>query len=151
MDCLSAANDREALLPLLALIKTFEGCRLTPYLCPAGILTCGWGATGAGVFPGVVWTQDQANLRLNRDAALFLTGTKALCPDLYGARLGAIADFSYNLGLGKLRSSTLRKRLNNGEFDKAVDELRRWNKAAGRILPGLVRRREAEILLLLSA
>lgn len=141
------ANDQEALDHLIPLIKLFEGCHLTPYLCPAGVLTCGWGSTGNGVLPGQKWTQEQADARLKHDAAAFLAGAKKLCPGLDGPRLAAIADFAYNLGLGKLKASTLRKRLNDGEFEKAVSELRRWNRASGRILAGLVRRREAEVRL----
>lgn len=132
---------------LLRLIRQFEGCRLLPYYCPAGVLTCGWGATGAGVYPGQRWTQQQADKRLESDALDFLRRAQSLCPDLTGPRIAAIADFAYNLGLGSLRSSTLRKRLNSGDFASALIELRRWNRAGGRILPGLIRRREAEALL----
>lgn len=136
---------------LLRLVRQFEGCKLTPYYCPAGVLTCGWGATGAGVYPGAPWTQAQADARLESDALKFLRGTKALCPELEGHRLAAVADFAYNLGLGNLRGSTLRKRLNSGDYAAALVELRKWTRAGGRILPGLIRRREAEARLFLQS
>lgn len=131
---------------LYSLIRRFEGCRLVPYLCPAGVWTCGWGSTGADVFPGRAWTQDYADKRMEADALKFARGTLALCPDLRGDKLCAIADFAYNLGLGALRGSTLRKRLNAGDEVGAVAELAKWVNGGGRRLPGLVRRRAAEAL-----
>lgn len=129
---------------LYGLIKRFEGCKLVPYLCPAGIWTAGWGSTGLDVFPGRAWTQAYADARLAQDAERFAVGTLALCPRLDGDRLAAIADFAYNAGLGRLKSSTLRKRLNAQEFEAAKVELRKWVNAAGRKLPGLIIRRETE-------
>jgi lysozyme len=136
------------LAALYALIKRFEGCRLTPYLCPAGVWTCGWGSTGPDVFPGRAWTQEYADARLDRDAHSFAVGTLVLCPALAGDNLCAIADFAYNLGLARLKASTLRRRINVGDFEAAKIELRKWVNAGGRKLPGLVLRREAECLLL---
>lgn len=132
---------------LYALIRRFEGCRLVPYLCPAGVWTCGWGSTGADVFPNRAWTQDYADARLAQDAVRFARGTAALCPGLRGERLAAIADFAYNLGLGRLKASTLRRRLNAGDYAGARQELRKWVRGGGRVLPGLVLRREAEAAL----
>jgi lysozyme len=129
---------------LYALIRRFEGCRLVPYLCPAGVWTCGWGSTGPDVMPGRPWTQDYADRRLQNDALRFARGTLALCPSLAGGSLAAIADFSYNLGLGKLRASTLRKRINAGDLPGAIAELMKWTRGGGRVLPGLVARRAAE-------
>lgn len=71
-----------------------------------------------------------------------------LCPALAGDNLCAIADFAYNLGLARLKASTLRRRINVGDFEAAKIELRKWVNAGGRKLPGLVLRREAECLLL---
>lgn len=133
---------------LYALIRRFEGCRLVPYVCPAGVWTCGWGSTGADVFPGRAWTQEYADARMAQDARRFALGTIALCPGLSGDRLSAIADFAYNLGLGRLKASTLRKRLNSGEFEGAKAELAKWVRGGGRVLPGLVLRRAAEGLYL---
>lgn len=138
----------EQLATLYSLIRRFEGCRLMPYICPAGVWTCGWGSTGLDVFPGREWTQEYADKRLEQDALKFAHGTLTLCPALDGERLCAIADFSYNLGLGRLKASTLRRRLEEGRWDAARDELRRWVYGGGRKLPGLVLRREAEAALL---
>lgn len=133
---------------LHVLIRRFEGCRLMPYICPAGVWTCGWGSTGPDVVPGQRWTQEYADRRMLLDADRFARSTLALCPDLSGDALCAIADFSYNLGIGRLKASTLRKRINAGDFDGAATELRKWVNGGGRKLPGLVLRREAEIALL---
>lgn len=137
-----------SLFKLYILIRRFEGCKLMPYLCPAGVWTCGWGSTGHDVVPGVRWTQEYADQRMLIDAAHFARETKKLCPDLEGDKLCAIADFSYNLGLGRLRSSTLRRKLNAGDIEGAVIEMKKWVKGGGKILPGLVLRRVAEIDLL---
>ena len=139
------AND---LTLLYALIKRFEGCKLVPYLCPAGVWTCGWGSTGADVFPGRTWTQAYADQRLASDALRFASGTMVLCPELRGARLCAITDFSYNLGLERLKHSTLRRKLNAGDWAGATRELAKWVNGGGRVLPGLVTRRAAEGALL---
>lgn len=136
------------LAALYSLIKRFEGCHLTPYICPAGVWTCGWGSTGPDVFPGRAWSQEYADYRLNLDALKFARGTRALCPRLEGDRLSAIADFAYNLGLGRLRGSTLRRRLNEDDMAAARAELGKWVNGGGRRLPGLVLRRAAEGALL---
>ena len=136
------------LATLYALIKRFEGCYLMPYLCPAGVWTCGWGSTGRDVFPGRSWTQEYADQRLEQDAIRFAVGVLKLCPHLAGARLCAIADFAYNLGLGNLGASTLLKRLRSERWEDARREIRRWVYAGGRKLRGLVLRREAEAALL---
>jgi lysozyme len=141
----------ERLAAFFTLAKHFEGCHLTPYYCPAGVLTCGWGSTGPDVFPGKPWSQEYADMRLGQDAIRFAAGTLAACPGLAqesDARLSAITDFAYNLGLGRLRASTLRIRINAGQWDKAGTELRRWVYGGGRKLRGLVLRRKAEAALL---
>lgn len=133
---------------LYKLIRRFEGCKLMPYVCPAGVWTCGWGTTGPDVFPGRPWTQEYADMRLERDAVLFARGTLAACPGLHGEALCAVADFSYNLGLGRLQASTLRRKLNAGDMEGARDELLKWVRGAGRVLPGLVVRRHCEAAML---
>lgn len=133
---------------LYVLVRRFEGCKLTPYLCPAGVWTCGWGSTGPDVFPGRTWTQEYADYRLQLDAVRFARGTLALCPRLTGDAFCAIADFAYNLGLGRLQASTLRRRLNEGDWEAAKVELRKWVNGGGRRLSGLVLRREAEASML---
>jgi lysozyme len=129
---------------LYVLIRRFEGCRLVPYICPAGVWTCGWGSTGPDVFPGRAWTQEYADQRLEQDGVRFARGTIILCPGLTEDRLCAITDFAYNLGLGRLKASTLRRRLNESAWERARVELRKWINGGGRVLPGLVLRREVE-------
>ena len=136
------------LFRLYILIRKFEGCRLMPYYCPAGVLTCGWGSTGPDVFPGKPWTQEYADKRLEVDAARFAKATLLLCPSLEGDSLSAIADFAYNLGTGRLKASTLRRKLNAGDLEGAKQELMKWTRGGGRVLPGLVARRAAEAALL---
>jgi len=136
------------LADLYMLIRRFEGCRLMPYLCPAGVWTCGWGSTGADVFPGKPWTQEYADRRMQLDALKFAKGTLLACPGIQGRQLSAIADFAYNLGLGALRGSTLRKRVLAEDWDAVRHELGRWVRGGGRVLPGLVLRRAAEAALL---
>jgi lysozyme len=100
------------------------------------------------VFPGRVWTQEYADRRMAMDALKFARGTLLACPGLAGDRLSAIADFAYNCGLGNLKASTLRRRVNEGNFDAAKTELARWVRGGGKVLPGLVIRRAAEAQLL---
>lgn len=133
---------------LYILIRKFEGCRLMPYWCPAGVLTCGWGSTGQDVYPGKPWSQDYADRRMEMDAARFAKAAFLLCPALADDSLSAIADFAYNLGIGRLKASTLRRKLNAGDIEGAKLELSKWTKGGGRILPGLVARRAAEAALL---
>lgn len=137
------------LAALYTIIKQFEGCKLTPYICPAGVWTCGFGSTGPDVVPGKPWTMEYAEQRLQIDAAKFARATLLLCPNLSGDSLSAIADFAYNLGIGRLKSSSLRRKLNAGDWDVAGDELRKWVNGGGRKLPGLVARREVERAILL--
>lgn len=133
---------------LLALIRRFEGCHLTPYLCPAGVWTCGWGSTGPDVFPGRSWTQQYADRRLTLDAARFARGALLLCPEAKGMDVPALADFAYNLGLARLQASTLRVRYNAGDVEAARAELQKWVYGGGKKLRGLVIRRAAEAELL---
>ena len=135
---------------LYELVRRFEGLRLRAYLCPAGVWTCGYGSTGPDVGPSTAWTLPQADARMRADVATFVRGTLALCPGLSGAKLAAAADFAYNLGLTRLAGSTLRRRINAGDWEGAAAELRRWVRGGGRVLPGLVLRREAEARLLLG-
>lgn len=133
---------------LYTLIRRFEGCRLIPYLCPAGVWTCGWGSTGSDVFPGQAWTQDYADARMRQDALKFAQGSLVLCPMLRGNALCAIADFAYNLGLGNLKASTLRRKINAQDWVGVATELRKWVRGGGRVLLGLAVRRDAESALL---
>jgi lysozyme len=135
-------------IALYELIRRFEGCRLRPYYCPAGVLTCGFGSTGPDITLATVWTLEQATTRMRIDAERFASGTLMMCPGLADKRLAAIADFAYNLGLTRLKGSTLRRRILAGDWDGARDELRKWVRGGGRVLPGLVLRRAAEVAML---
>lgn len=133
---------------LYELIRRFEGCRLTAYRCPTGVWTCGFGATGPNIGPSTTWTLAQATERMRADARRFTAGTLAMCPGLEGDRLAAIADFAFNLGLTRLRGSTLRRCVLARDWASASKELGRWVHGGGRMLPGLVLRRAAEAALL---
>ena len=136
----------------LGLIKKFEGCKLRAYKCPAGIWTIGWGATGPGIREGVVWTQAQADERLAQDVEKFLSGVRAAVKvKASDNEIGALTSFAYNVGLEAFRNSTLLRMLNAGDRQGAADQFLRWNKAGGKVLPGLVRRREAERAAFLGA
>jgi len=132
--------------PLYELIRQYEGLKLIPYYCPAGVLTVGYGTTGQGVIEGIAWTKEQCEERMKADVQKFVIGTIALCPILVtdDRKLCAISDFSYNLGLGNLQASTLRKKINDQDWAGAKLELLKWTRGGGKILPGLVRRRIAE-------
>lgn len=145
----------EALRIAIPMIAQFEGLRLRPYLCSAGVPTIGYGSTyyldGTPVTlidPEI--TKDQA-AQLLRQTILktYLPGVMTLCPGLdTPERIAAMVSFAYNLGIGALKASTLRKRINAGRWDEVPGEIRKWNKAGGRVLLGLVRRREAECKLI---
>lgn len=135
---------------LLELIRRFEGLRLKAYYCPAGVLTCGYGSTGPDITPTTSWTIEQAEARMAKDAAVHAAAAQKLCPGLQGDAHAALADFSYNLGAARLAGSTLRRKVNAGDWPAARDELRKWVRGGGRVLPGLVIRREAEAKLLPS-
>lgn len=145
-----------ALAIAACLCRRFEGLRLKPYLCPAGVPTIGYGSTryadGRMVSlkdPPI--TQALADelllLTLRRD---YLPGVLRLSPSLADKpqALGAIVDFAYNLGVAKYGSSTLRKRIDAGDMAGARAELAKWVRGGGKVLPGLVARRAAEAALL---
>lgn len=131
---------------LQALIRRFEGCRLKAYLCPAGVWTIGWGATGKDIGPYTKWTQLEADARLARDAMAYAEGAATLSPRLRAdaRRWAAIADFCYNLGTTRYKSSTLKRRIDAADWAGARIELMRWVRGGGRVLPGLVARRKTE-------
>lgn len=137
---------------LLTLIRRFEGCKLKAYLCPAGIWTIGWGATGPGIHKGVVWTQAQADARLLADASRFAREAAAISPILWFNENAhaVVADFCYNLGSARYKASTLRKRVEAADWKGAERELGKWVWGGGQKLPGLVLRRKTEGELLLS-
>lgn len=132
------------------LCRKFEGLYLKAYTCPAGVWTIGYGATGAEIGPGLVWTREQAEERLYADLARFQAAVLRLCPVVAvdERRQAALIDFAFNLGAGRLQASTLRRAVLAQDWDWAKQEIRKWNRAGGRVLKGLVLRREAEASLL---
>lgn len=137
-----------------AIARRFEGLYLTPYLCPAGVATVGYGATfyedGTRVQltdPPITRERAEA-LLLWMVRTVYLPAVLRLCPALVAesaGRVAALIDFAFNLGAGNLKASTLRRRVNAGAWDQVPAELRKWVNGAGRRLTGLVRRREAEV------
>lgn len=128
----------------LDLIKQFEGLYLKAYRCPAGVPTIGYGHT-AGVAMGQTITQQQADDYLRRDVRQFERAVARLVTvPLTQGQFDALVSFAFNLGEGALAQSTLLRLLNAGDHAGAADQFDRWNKAGGRVLPGLVRRRAAE-------
>jgi len=139
----------------LALIRRFEGLRLSPYLCSAGVPTIGYGATYYADGTRVTLTdaaisREQAEtLLLWHVMQVYLPAVIRLCPGLDNPdRMASLIDFAFNLGAGNLRASTLRKRVNAGDWEAVPAELRKWNKAGGKVLRGLTIRREAEAALI---
>jgi lysozyme len=137
------------------LARRFEGLYLKPYLCPAGVPTIGYGATYYE--NGEAVTLKDAPISRERAEALllwmvrtkYLPAVIKLCPNIDSPeRLAAIIDFTFNLGAGNLRVSNLRKRVNAGQWSDVPAELRKWIKGGGKVLKGLVLRREAEIKLI---
>ena len=144
------------------LCRQFEGLFLRPYVCPAGVPTIGYGSTyyedGRKVSLGdPAISKDRAEQLLMWELSRVSGPAVArLCPELYSWSLtsdnwrpfNAIVDFTFNLGSGRLQTSTLRRKLRAQDWGGAKEQLGLWVRGGGRVLPGLVRRREAEIRLL---
>ena len=142
------------------LAKRFEGFhrvprvdpgRAYPYVCPAGYWTIGYGHLCDPKHPPI--TEAEAEGFLAADLKTALNATLRYCPVLATepeGRLAAIVDFTFNLGAGRLQTSTLRRRLNQRDWPSAASELRRWVYGGGKVLPGLVARRDAEVALLIA-
>lgn len=127
------------------LVKTFEGLSTTAYKCPAGVLTIGYGHT-RGVEKDQVITEKQATALLMSDLAAVGAGVERILGDITVTQneFDALCSFAFNLGTGNLRKSTLLKQLKAGDRNAAAQEFLKWNKAGGRVMPGLTRRRKAE-------
>ena len=154
----------------------YEGCRNRPYLCPAHIWTIGYGHVlyqqqirlpmvkkeGDNVqvrkdYPlaegdNRVWSKEEINQLFATDVASFERGVLRLVPGVAGHQgaFDALVSFAFNAGLGNLQRSQIRIRANRGEWKGAAEALMDWTKGGGRVLPGLVKRREAERALFLS-
>jgi lysozyme len=143
----------------IELAKRFEGFKrrvkrgneiaAIPYVCPAGFWTIGYGHLCTQDHPPI--TRDEAEAYLAQDLVKALNATLRYCPVLATApecRLAAVIDFTFNLGAGRLQTSTLRRRINQLDWSGSAQELLRWVYGGGRALPGLVARRRAEASLL---
>jgi lysozyme len=160
------------------LMHKFEGCRNRPYLCPAHIHTIGFGhvlyqeqirlpvvrVEGKDV-PMIrkemplkpednrVWSKEEINELFRKDVEHFERGVLRLVPGCVSRQgsFDALVSISFNFGLGNLQRSTIRMRANRGDWEGAAESFRAWTKGGGKVLPGLVKRREAEIALFLTA
>lgn len=148
-------------------IKHHEGVKNTPYRCPAGLWTVG---VGHVLYPEQIrlkfqdrlqyplriehfrkFSNEEINEILKADLARFEAGVRRLCPrHLSQSRFDALVSFSFNVGLGNLQKSSVRMKHNRGDFEGAAESFMLWTKAAGRVFPGLVRRRNDERLMYLS-
>jgi len=139
------------------LIKHFESCmqkkgeHYHAYHCPAGVLTIGWGHThhhGRKFDANSRWTLAECDQAFLEDMGGFEQAVrKAVKVDLTSYQFDALVSFTYNCGEGNLRKSTLLKKVNAGDFEGAADEFHKWNKANGKVLAGLTRRRNSEALM----
>lgn len=138
------------------LCRVFEGFYSKPYLCPAGVPTIGYGSTyyadGRAVTlrdAPISEPEARALLQLKLRTE-YLPGVLRLCPVLasHENRCNAVVDFAYNLGAGRLQTSTLRRKINAQDWAGAREQLKLWVRGGGKVLPGLVKRRAAEAALL---
>jgi lysozyme len=135
----------------LALIRQFEGCRLKAYKCPAGVWTIGYGWTH-GVKPTDQWTQAQAEEMLVKgldqyeNAVQSAIGAHATTSNQFSA----LVSICYNIGAGNFVKSSMLRHHKAGDYAKAADAFLLWNKAGGKVLNGLTKRRQAERALYLE-
>ncbi len=152
----------------IRMICHHEGVRTRPYQCPALIWSVGVGHVIDPAHLAVkyeerrnlpipegwdrVLTMDEVDRILSQDLGRFERGVVRLCPAAVGRQgvFDALVSFAFNVGLGNLQRSSLRMKTNRGEFEEAADEFLKWTKAGGRVLPGLVKRRQDEQRLYLS-
>ena len=139
----------------LSLIKIFEGLRLKAYKDPVGILTIGYGHTSAAGAPevklGMVITREEAEAMLRRDLVTYEKAVAdAVKVTLTSNQNSACVSLCYNIGPGNFKKSSVLRFINQGRFDDAADAFLLWNRAGGKILSGLVKRRAAEAALFIK-
>ena len=157
------------------LMHRFEGCKNRPYLCPAHIWTVGYGHVlyqdqirlpvvtdkpnvvirkkySLKTEDNRVWSKEEIEKLFANDVASFERGVLRLVPGCVGRQgsFDALVSFAFNAGLGNLQRSTIRMKANRGDWEGAADAFMMWTKGGGRVLPGLVKRRQAEIALFLA-
>lgn len=132
----------------IELIKISEGFRSRAYLCPAGIPTIGFGSIrykGKPVDMRLNITEEQAEEQLKVDVEKTEAQVRNLVKvDISQKQFDALVSFTYNIGAGAFKNSTLLRKLNNDDYEGAANEFKRWIRGGGRILGGLVTRRKAE-------
>ena len=139
-----------------ALCRQFEGYRAKPYLCPANVATIGYGSTYYADGKKVTLQDPPMDEPTARALLMYelehtyLPGVLRNCPILATdeRKCNAIVDFCYNLGVGRLQTSTLKRKINAQDWDEAKEQLKLWNKGGGKVLSGLKKRRDAECLLM---
>jgi len=149
---------QEALDIAASLCRKFEGLRLRPYICPAGYPTIGYGTvykpdgTKVGLDHPPISKETAEEWLLTELQNNYLVGVLRASPILITKpkALGALTDFAYNLGVARYRASTLRRKINEGNWEAARHELMRWTRGGGKVLPGLVKRRKAELAFLVE-
>lgn len=134
----------------LALIKTYEGLRTNAYLCPANVWTIGYGHT-LTTKPGMMISHQDAEKLLERDLERFEKAViKNVTVPLTQNQFDALVSFTFNVGIGAFKTSTLLSYLNRKDYSGAAEQFLRWTRAGKQILPGLVKRRKDEFKLFLS-
>lgn len=139
----------------IAVMHYFESCKLEAYPDPGSEdgkpWTIGWGHTGPEVVRGLKWSQAQCDAVFVKDLVKFEAGVLSLVRvSLKQGQFDALVCFAYNCGLANLKSSTLLKMVNESRFEEASRQFERWNKAGGKVMRGLTRRRAAEACLFLG-
>jgi lysozyme len=135
----------------LALIRQFEGCRLKAYKCPAGVWTIGYGWTH-GVKPTDQWTQSQAEEMLVKGLDQYENAVQSAigAHSTTSNQFSALVSICYNIGAGNFVKSSMLRHHKAGDYAKAADAFLLWNKAGGKVLNGLIKRRQAERALYLE-
>jgi lysozyme len=132
----------------LELIKSFEGWRDTAYLCPANVLTIGYGSTGPHVKAGMKITKERGTALLRADLARFEAAvTKTITVEVTQNQYDAMVSLAFNIGVAGFANSSVARRCNARDFKGAQASFALWNKGGGKVLAGLVRRRAAEAAL----
>lgn len=133
----------------IALIKSFEGCRLQAYQDQGGVWTCGWGSTGHDIVEGLVWNQNQADERFLDDLLIKAETpiNRLVSPDisLNSNQFAALASLVFNIGAGHWASSTALRLINENKLSEVPAAMLMWDEVSGRINFGLMRRRQAEV------
>ncbi len=130
----------------LNLTKQFEGLSLTSYQDQVGVWTIGYGHTGRSIHGGMTITEEQAGVLLESDVAAAVTGVnRMVTSEIEQHHFDALVDFAFNLGVSALLHSTLLRLVNAGDFTTAAPQFLLWDHAGGVVVPGLLRRRQAEM------